>query len=94
MLVIYFGWPLSAVIFSVYGLCCIMSILFAFFMEGYREIEERLNFSLFSAPTFNPLDIDMNFIDSWAKQHNKEVGVFLIMLSIFNVVSVISLLKA
>jgi hypothetical protein len=77
------GWPFLAVMFLVYGLCCIITIFFAFFLERYERIEERLDFSLLSAHIVTPLDIPNNFMDCWAKQHNRVVGVTLSLFSIF-----------
>jgi hypothetical protein len=92
MLLESFGRPFLTVIILIYGLCCIISILFAFFFERYEQIEEKLNLNLFIAPVVTTLDIHINSIDSWAKQHNRVVGVTLGVFSIFIVASLTSVL--
>jgi hypothetical protein len=92
MLIEYLGWPLSVLVLLIYGLCCVMTILFTFFPEQYRRTEEILSLSFFPNTAVNPLDINVNLVDSWAKQHNKGVGVVLSVFSVFNFISVIRIL--
>lgn len=81
------GWPLLAAIFLIYGLCCIVSIFFAFFLGKYEAIEERLGFNLLSPSIVTPLDLQINFLDNWVKQHNKFIGIILSLFSVFIIVS-------
>ncbi len=94
MLLEYLSWPFSLLIVSIYGLCSIMSILFAFFPERYSNIEERLNLSFFSTPLATSLDIQISSLDYWAKQHNKGIGIVLSVFSIFNFISFTRILIA
>ena len=91
MVLEYFGWPFLIVVSLVYGLCCIIGLLFAFFLGKYEKIEEKLDFSLLSAPVVTSLDIQIDIMDCWLKKYNKTVGITLSALSICIIVSLIKL---
>ena len=90
MLLELLGLPFLVAISIVYGLCCIAGILFAFYIEKYEEVEEKLGSNLFYAPIVTTLDMHIGSFDSWARQHNKVTGVAFSLLSISVLVSIIS----
>jgi len=87
-----FGWPFLIAVSLVYGLCCIIGLLFAFSLGKYEKIEEKLDFSLLSTPFVTSLDIQIDIMDCWLKKYNKTVGITLSALSICIIVSLIKLL--
>ena len=83
----YLSWPISIIIFSIFGVCCLINLIFTFSLEKYEAIEAKLDSILISSPAVNPLDSKINLIDCWAKQHNKKIGFILSAISIFNLLS-------
>lgn len=75
---------LSAVIFFIYGAACMVSLMFIFSVEAYRELEEKLGLAVFSSSFVSPLDLPLKAIDDWFFAHNKIVGTFLVILSLLD----------
>ena len=78
---------LSVVLFLNYSIICIISLIFTFSLRTYLKIDERLNFDIFSSPTVNPLDRNIDWFNDWLIANNKIVGPVLIYLSIISLKS-------
>jgi len=90
MLLELFGLPFLIAVSIVYGLCCVAGILFAFNLEEYEEMEEKLGSNIFYKPVVTTLDMHIGSFDSWAKQNNKVTGIAFSMLSIFILLTFLS----
>lgn len=77
----YFSLLLSGIVFLIYGVSCIISLVFTLSIETYRKIDEKLNLDIISDRIINPLDVDIKWVDAWLMRHNKIVGPLLILLS-------------
>ena len=75
---------LSAFIFFLYGIMCIVSIIFTFFIETYHKLDEALKLNIVSARILSPLDINIDVIDSWLFAHNKLIGPLLILFCLID----------
>ncbi len=73
---------LYCIIFFVYGSIAMISLMFAFSLEEYQKLDDKLCSELFSLPVVTILDRSFEWIDLWMARHNKIVGIFLAMLSI------------
>ena len=78
---------LSIVLFLNYSIICIISLIFTFSLKTYLKIDEQLNFDIFSSPTVNPLDRNIDWFNDWLIANNKIVGPVLIYLSIISLKS-------
>ena len=78
---------LSVVLFLNYSIICIISLIFTFSLRTYLKIDEQLNFDIFSSPTINPLDRNIDRFNDWLIANNKIVGPVLIYLSIISLKS-------
>jgi len=78
---------LSLVIFLNYSTICVVSLIFTFSLKIYLKIDDRLNFDIFSSPTVNPLDRNIDWFNNWLIANNKIVGPVLIYLSIISLKS-------
>ena len=72
---------LSAIVFFVYGVTCLICVVFTLWPETYRKIDEMLKLDVISARVVNPLDIDIEWFDKLLMENNKTVGPLLILLS-------------
>lgn len=79
-----FDLLLSGWIFFIYSATCIISIIFTFSLELYRNIEEKLGSYIFSSRILSPLDKDIDWLNIWLMKHHKIVGPILISLSLVN----------
>ena len=74
---------LNYIVFFTYGVACMLSIIFTFYLESYRKISEKLSSDIFQGPTIvGMLERDIDWLDNWLVKHNKMVGPILILLSI------------
>jgi hypothetical protein len=78
---------LSIVLFLNYSIICIISLIFTFSLKTYLKIDEQLNFDIFSSPTVNPLDRNIDWFNDWLIANNKIVGPVFIYLSIISLKS-------
>ena len=80
----------------IYGSISILSIIFTFSIDTYNRLEGLLNLKyLFPKIIINPLEKNVDFVNSWLIAHNKIIGpllVFLSCLDIFILFRVIDLL--
>jgi hypothetical protein len=72
---------LSAVVFFVYSVACIVSVIFTLSLDTYRKIDEKMRLDLISSRIINPLDINIDWLDTFLMSNNKTVGPLLILLS-------------
>lgn len=72
---------LSTVVFFVYSVTCIISVIFTLSLDAYRKIDEKLRLDLISNRIINPLDINIDWLDTFLMSNNKTVGPLLILLS-------------
>ena len=82
-----FNVLLSVVLFLNYSIICIISLILTFSLRIYLKIDEQLNFDIFSSPTVNPLDRNIDWFNNWLITNNKIVGPVLIYLSIISLKS-------
>ena len=88
---------LSSVVFFVYFIICIISIIFTFSIDKYRKIDEMLNLDIISRRVLTPLEVNINIIDDWLIEHHRLIGPLLIYLSLldlklsFNIINLFSL---
>ena len=73
---------LSAIVFSVYAVICVISVIFTFFLDLYHKIDQALQINVISARTITPLEQNIYVIDAWLMRHNQSVGLLLIILSL------------
>jgi len=78
---------LSVALFLNYSIICIISLILTFSLKTYLKIDEKLNFDIFSSPTVNPLDRNIDWFNNWLIANNKIVGPVLIYLSIISLKS-------
>ena len=78
---------LSVVLFLNYSIICIISLIFTFSLKTYLKIDEQLNFDIFSSPTVNPLDRNIDWFNDWLIANNKIAGPVLIYLSVISLKS-------
>ena len=78
---------LSIVLFLNYSIICIISLILTFSLKTYLKIDDQLNFDIFSSPTVNPLDKNIDWLNNWLIANNKIVGPLLIYLSIISLKS-------
>ena len=79
-----FNLVLVTVALFVYGSSCIISLVFAFSLETYEKIDERLNLAIIPARIVSPLEKNIGWFDHWLTSHNKPAGLVLTVLSIFS----------
>lgn len=72
----------NAIVIFIYGSICLLSIIFTFFIETYRKIDEKLKWEIFSIRIINPLEQNINVIDELFMRNNKILGAILILLSL------------
>jgi len=77
-----FNLLLSGWIFFIFGTICIISIFFTFSIKIYLQIEEKLNFCIFSDRLLTPLDKRIDWVNNWLTKYHKITGSFLIILSL------------
>lgn len=70
--------------FLIYGAICIISIMFTFFIEQYRKLDEIFNLDIINTKILTPLEINIDIIDAWLIGHNRIVGPILIFLSLLD----------
>jgi len=76
---------LNLTIFFIYGIVCLISIIFTFSIETYNKIDEKLNLEIFSRTVIiDILEKDLDWLDNCLIRHNKIVGPLLIILSIID----------
>ena len=68
----------------VYGSACIISLIFTFSLDKYRDIEEKINFNFLPNTSVTPLDVNINILDAWLAEHNRIVGPILVLLSVLD----------
>jgi hypothetical protein len=73
---------LSLVVFMVYAAVCGVAILFTFFLDVYKKLDEKLNMEFFSSRVWTPLEENIEWFDDWLMRHNMLVGSALIVLSL------------
>ncbi len=78
----FFEFLLAVVACGTYSLCCLASLIFAFSLETYRKIDERLNLELFSAEILNPLSRKHAGFEAWLTQFHKISGLILAFISL------------
>jgi hypothetical protein len=77
----YLNLVASGIVFFVYGISCIISVIFTLSLDTYRKIDEKLNLDVLSVRFISPLDLNINLLDDWLMRNNKIVGPLLIVLS-------------
>ena len=88
-----FNLLLSGFVFFVYASACIISVIFTLSLDTYRKIDEKLKMDIISSRIINPLDINIDWVDSFLMSNNKTVGPLLILLCtvdlklLFNLIS-------
>ncbi len=75
---------ISAIIFAMYGISCIVSLIFTFSLDTYRKIDETLNISVIQARALTAIERNSYVIDDWLMANNRTAGPLLIALSLID----------
>jgi hypothetical protein len=75
-------FSLNWLIFLVYSVIFIISLIFTFSLETYRKIDEKLSSDLVTLPVISVFDKDIEWIDFWLMSHNKIAGPILAVLAV------------
>jgi hypothetical protein len=76
---------LNAIVFFIYGIVFMISVIFTVSLETYSKINEKLNLEIFSSKVIiGILEKDIDWLDNWLVRHNKIVGPLLIILSLID----------
>lgn len=85
---------LSTATFVVYGSTCIISLVITLSPKTYQEINEMLSLNIITAPIIvNPIEKEIDWIDSWFIRHNKIGGLILLTLSIIDLKSFFNIIS-
>lgn len=80
-----FTLSLIVIVVSIYGIICLILLLFTFCLGFYQKIETALNSVVYSYDIGNPLGISVNSMDKWLVENNTTVGPILITLSLLDI---------
>ena len=80
----FFTFFISAVIFFVYGVICMVSLIFTFSLDVYHKIDQVLKIDIISTRILTPIERNINVIDDWLMSNNKLVGPVLTLLSLID----------
>jgi len=78
---------------AVYGSVCFISALFAFSLDAFLVIENKLNAKIFLTAELSSFEEDIDWFDEWAKEHNKVLGYVLAGISFIEMMSCFYLLR-
>lgn len=74
---------LKFIIISTYSFICFISIIFTFFVERYRWLNEVLEFEIIPARTMTLLESTLVDVDDWLFTHHRIIGPVLFLASAF-----------
>ncbi|MDD4980960.1 MAG: hypothetical protein PHC54_06835 [Candidatus Omnitrophica bacterium] len=83
----------SGSVFLIYGTTCILSVIFTFSLDTYRDIEEKLGSNVLSSRILSPLDRNIDWLNSQLARYNKISGPVLILFSLFNLNSLFGIIN-
>lgn len=85
MMLDLFDILVSVFAYSLYGVIFVLSIVFTFWLESFRDIERRLMVYIIPAQATNPLEIEIQTFSEWLYAHHGIVGPMLIVLSLLDI---------
>lgn len=71
---------ISMIVFIIYSLIMVTTVIFTFFLNSYRQMDQKLKVELIPSHALSPLERNINVIDEWLIRHNRVIGPILIML--------------
>lgn len=70
----------SLILFVIYSIIMVITVIFTFFLNSYKNMDEKLKIELIPSYTLTPIEQNINTIDEWLIRHNKLVGPILMAL--------------
>jgi allantoicase len=80
-----FNVSVGILLFAVYGATLVLCVMFAFFLEIYHKIEEKISSNIIYAPKVTVFDLEIDWVDAWLKRHHRIVGYILIIVSLIDI---------
>lgn len=75
----------SGIVFFIYGIICIISVIFTFSLPFFRKIDEFLSLQILARTSLKSWELNINQFDILMKKHNLLIGPLLIVLSILDI---------
>ena len=93
MMMDVFDLLVSVIAYSLYGVIFILSVIFTFWLESFRNIEKKLMAQIIPARITNPLEIEIQTFGDWLYANHAVVGPLLVFLSILDIKFSFDLIK-
>ncbi len=83
----------SIIVYSLYGVILVLSIIFTFWLDSFRGIEKRVMEQIIPASVLTPLEIEIPTFSNWLYANHVFVGPSLILLSLLDIKFSFDLIK-
>ncbi len=88
-----FDLLVSIFAYSLYGIIFVLSIIFTFWLESFRNIEKRVMTQIIPARAMNPLEIEIGSLSDWLYTNHAVIGPLLVVLSLLDIKFSFDLIK-
>jgi hypothetical protein len=89
------GLAISLIIFVLYSMACLISIIFTFSLDTYKKLDDMVDLNVLSNPVLVPgIEHRINKFDLWAMEHHRIIGIILIISSLINLKLTFSLVNS